>query len=1024
MRWLSLPAIRRLGLTAALLSCAASAASAQASGTIRGRLTDAATGRPIADASVTLVGTPLGAVTNTAGDYSMLNVPTRTYEVAARRIGFARATRPVTVSAGAEARVDFALRTAASTLDAVVITGTAGDVEKRTIGNSITQLDVADLTSKTTVTNVTEVLQSKTPGLTLLPNSGTPGAAAEFRIRGAGSLVGYNPVVFIDGVRFNIAGLGNFNPTGTLGATGGQAQSTQVTSALNLISPQDIESIEVLKGPAAATLYGAEAANGVIQIITKKGNRGNQNARFTVHGETGVNRMAVDMQDNYTLCDVARMAAPGTYPGCIGQPLNTLLTQNPFRDDPRVLRNGQIRKYNANVRGGADRYSYYVGMNHDENEGVLSVSYENRNGGRANFGFTPTPKLDVALNFGFSQTRLRLPIADESAVSLSFGAARGRPGCAAPAGAITQVDSTFCYTIGNPILSNRYNNQTRSQRITLGSTLNFRPVEWFRNRLTVGLDNTSSIAEVLSLPGESTDEPTGAYNQQVPRNTIYTIDYVGSVEHSFSRTLVSTTSVGTQVVSNKSESIFGQGIGLGAPTVTVIGSATTKNSSNSYSEQNSLGYYAQEQLGWNNRLFVTGAIRVDNNSAFGTNFNRIAYPKFSVSYVASEEPALRDRLRRLSVNSLKLRGAWGQAGRAPNPYSATQTYSVSTATLGSTSVSALRTSAFGNPNLKPERGEEIELGFDAGALDDRLALDFTFYNKVTNDLLVALPVAPSNGFQSSPQTNFGSIRNRGFEVSFNATPVSRAKFTWDSRITYAANQNTLLSVPDTNTAKPISGLAYTPGTQENHVGYPLGGYWTAYPLRDASGKYILTAARAIAIDSVCTTSLPISCSLNKQYAGSPVPLYEVGLSNTITLFRRLSVYGLLDFKGGHFLYNGKERQRCINGNNCFFVNVAGQDTIEVKAWRQSTNNEPYIEKADFVKLRDLSFTFQVPSRYIAFTGGQDASIVLAGHDLKVWSDYSGPDPETNSYGGRLFARADVYTLPMIQRWTLALNFSF
>lgn len=1011
MRWFTLPARLQIGMAVVLIGCAPAMVSAQNSGSIRGRVTDAGTGRPIAEASVTLTGTRLGAVTNTAGDYSMTAVPTGTYEIAARRIGYGRSARSITVAAGAEARVDLALKVAASTLDAVVVTGTAGDVEKRTLGNSITQLDVADLTSKTSVTNVTEVLQSKTPGLTLLPNSGTPGAAAEFRIRGAGSLVGYNPVIFIDGVRYNNASLGNFNPTGTLGATGGQAQSTQVTSALNLISPQDIESIEVLKGPAAATLYGAEAANGVIQIITKKGNRGNQNARLSLHSETGVNRMAVQMQDNYTLCDAARMAAPGTYPGCTGRPLNTLLTQNPFRDDPRVLRNGQIRKYNAAVRGGADKYSYYVGMNHDENEGVLSVSYENRNGGRANFGFSPMPKADVALNFGFSQTRLRLPIADESAVSLSFGAARGRPGCAPPAGAVTRGDST-CYTLGNPVLSNRYNNQTRSQRITLGSTLNYRPVNWFRNRLTIGLDNTSSIAEVLSLPGESDDEPTGAYNQQVPRNTIYTIDYVGSVEHSFTSALLSTTSIGSQVISNKNESIFGQGIGLGAPTVTVIGSATTKNSSNTYSEQNSLGYYAQEQLGWNNRLFLTGAVRVDNNSAFGTNFNRIAYPKLSVSYVASEEPALRDRLSRLSINSLKLRGAWGQAGRSPNPYSATQTYVVSTATLGTTSVSALRSGAFGNPNLKPERGEEVELGFDMGALNDRAGFDFTFYSKRTDDLLVALPVPPSVGFQSSPQVNFGSIRNRGIEMSLNATPVSRSNFAWDARVTYAANRNTLLSVPDSTTVKAISGLAYTPGSQEHHLGFPLGGYWSAFPIHDASGAYVLSATRSLTFEPT------------KHYVGSPVPLHEVGVSNTFSLFRMLSVYSLFDYKGGHYLYNGRERQRCLNGNNCAFVNTVGQDTIAIRAFRTSANDEPYLEKADFVKLRDLSFTIQVPSRYIAFTGGQDASIVLAGHDLKVWSGYSGPDPETNSYGGRLFARADVYTLPMIQRWTLALNFSF
>jgi TonB-linked SusC/RagA family outer membrane protein len=1005
MPWLTLSTLRRVGLTAALVVGASTSLAAQSTGTVRGRVTEEGSGRPISDVQVAITGRAQGAVSNAAGEFVILGVPAGSHEVTARRIGYARGSRTVTVSAGGETRVDFTLRTATSTLDAVVITGTAGAAEKRSLGNAITQLDVADLTQKTNVTNVTEVLQSKTPGLTLLPNSGTPGAAAEFRIRGAGSLVGYKPVVYIDGVRYNIDGLGNFNPTGTLGGTGGQAQSTQVTSALDLISPEDIESIEVIKGPAAATLYGAEAANGVIQIITKKGNRGQQATRFSLHAETGFNRLAVPMQTNYTMCDSTRQAATATYPGCAGVPRNTVLTQNPFEQDPNAVRDGQIRKYNASVRGGADRYSYYVSMNHDENQGVLHNSFDNRNGGRANFGFAPNDKADVAVNFGFSQTRLRLPIADESAVSIPFGAARGRPGCSVNADSI-------CYTIGNPTVANRYNNQTRSQRVTLGGTLNYQPISWFRNRLTLGLDNTTSTAELVTLPGESGDEPQGAYNQQVPRNTIYTIDYVGSLEHAFSSALLSTTSFGSQVVSNKSESIFGQGVGLGAPTVTVIGSATTKTSSNTYSEQNSVGYYAQEQLAWNNRLFLTGAIRVDNNSAFGTNFNRIAYPKFSVSYVASEEPALRDRLAALEINSLKLRGAWGKAGRAPNPYSATQTYSVSTATLGTSSVSALRTSSYGNPNLKPETGTEYEVGFDLGALRDRIGMEFTYYNKQTNDLLVAVPVAPSNGFNSSPQTNFGSIRNRGVELSLTASPVVRPSFSWDARLTYAANRNTLLSVPDTNTARSISGQAYTPGAQENHIGYPLGGYWIQLPLRDANGAYVLTASRAIAL------------SPTKSYIGSPVPLHEIGFSNTLTFLKSFSLYGLLDYKGGHYLFNGRERQRCLNGNNCEFVNTPGRDSIDVKAWRQSTNYEPYVEKANFVKLRDLSLTYQVPPRFLSLTGSQSASLVVAGHDLAVWSDYSGPDPETNSYGGRLFARADVYTLPMTQRWTLALNLTF
>jgi TonB-dependent SusC/RagA subfamily outer membrane receptor len=196
---------------------------------------------------------------------------------------------------------------AASQLDAVVITGTGGAVEKRTLGNSITTINAAEITDRNTVTNVTEVLQGKTPGVTILPGSGAPGTAGEIRIRGASSLAGYKPVVFVDGVRYNIDDLGGFTATG--GGTAGLAQSSQVTSALNNLNPNDIESIEVVKGPAAATLYGAEAANGVIQIITKKGTKGVQSLRWGFRGERGTDKWALIPEDNYTFCDATKKAA-------------------------------------------------------------------------------------------------------------------------------------------------------------------------------------------------------------------------------------------------------------------------------------------------------------------------------------------------------------------------------------------------------------------------------------------------------------------------------------------------------------------------------------------------------------------------------------------------------------------------------------------------------------------------------------------------------------------------------------------
>ena len=269
---------------------------AQQTGFIRGRVTEAGSQRAISDVQVTVVGSSSGALTNANGEYSIANVSAGARTVRVRRLGFNALEKPVTVNPGATATLDFAMTQSATQLEQLVVTGTAGAAERKTIGNSVTQLDVSDITQKQAVLNVSEVLQSKTPGVTVLPGSGAPGTAGEIRIRGSASISGYKPVVFIDGIRYSIDDLGSFAATG--GGTLGLAQSTQVTSALNFLNPNDIESIEVIKGPAAATLYGAEAANGVIQIITKKGTRGQQRLQFGVRAERGTNTMALDQPRN------------------------------------------------------------------------------------------------------------------------------------------------------------------------------------------------------------------------------------------------------------------------------------------------------------------------------------------------------------------------------------------------------------------------------------------------------------------------------------------------------------------------------------------------------------------------------------------------------------------------------------------------------------------------------------------------------------------------------------------------------
>jgi TonB-linked SusC/RagA family outer membrane protein len=1006
---------------------------AQSTGTVRGRIMDAATQRPIPEAQVSITGTSSGAVTNSNGDYVIATAPSGQREIVARRIGYTRQTRNVTVGAGVDTRVDFSMTVSATQLEQVVVTGTGGSAEKKTLGNSITTLDVAELTQKASILNVAEVLQSKTPGVTILPGSGAPGTAGEIRIRGTSSLSGYKPVVFIDGIRYNIDDLGGFSATGA--GTGGLAQSSQVTSALNNLNPNDIESIEVIKGPAAATLYGAEAANGVIQIITKKGTRGQQNMQWNIKAERGQNEYYYMPEQNYTFCDAAKRALTTTvngavvplWPGCQGVADGTVLTDNPLERDPRATRKGDLSRLSLSTRGGGDKYQFYIAGDRDTEQGFYYTSDNNRTSIRSNFGFTPNDKLNVMLNLNWQEGRVRLPIQDESPNSILLSARRGLPGRVPPQGVGNEGWSTV-----SPVGSNRYQNYTNTKRYTFGGTFTYNPWTFFQNRLTVGFDNTISQAQLLFLPGivdinQDADAASGANLRRTPTRDVVTIDYAGTVTWDPSTSIKTTTTFGSQVVADKSTTLNATGIGIGAPDVTLVNLLQRSSGGEGFSENNSVGYYVQEQVGFNDRLFLTGAVRADDHSSFGKDFDLIVYPKLSLSYVMSDEPAAKGFLESARISSLKLRTAWGKAGRAPSAYSAPQTYTIDRVMLSTTVTgSALRTSGFGNPNLKPETGSEIELGFDMGLLQERVGIDFTYYNKTTKDMLQSIGVAPSLGFIGSSLTNLGEVNNKGFEVAVFGRPIQTRNFGWDSRFTLATNKNELVAfgVAGLLSQSP-TGQAY--GTVQQHrEGYPLGGYWILPAIRDANGIPVLNASGAAQFPTADTA---------RRYVGPSSPTRELGFSNTFTVLKNFRVYALLDHKGGHYIFNFQEKNRCQAANDNCAANMdprarapqTAADTVlakELAVRRAGGIDYVWIQKADFTKLREVSLTYDVPATATRFIGGRGASITLSGRNLAIWSDYPGADPEVSSYGGRNFVRVDSYAAPAARRFSASINLQY
>jgi len=975
-------------------------------GTIHGTVTEAGSGRPLNGALVAIAGSQRTAVTGAGGEYTLTGVPAGRHLLRASMIGHRTAELTVEVADGAVAAASFQLATAAVQLDRLVVTGTAGATERRAIGNAVTTIDAAEITDRVVNNTVTELLQAKAPGVTILQSSGSPGTASNIRIRGVGSLAASSePVIYVDGVRVQSNAGGSFRNNWQTPQPGQLAGGGQTASALDAINPDDIESVEVIKGPAASTLYGADAANGVIQIITKKGRPGSQALQWNARLQGGRTDWGLDTRTSFTTCDAARISQPTEWPGCQGVAPGTVLREN-FLDG--ALRTGQLRNLALSVRGGGEGYSFFGALDSDREQGVFPNSEEKRAGARANFAFYPSHTVDFAVNLSYAQTRTAFPSTDNGPNVLE-AAWTYQPGRA------PQPGQTYGYNGGTPDQYDRYDNSLRGDRVTLGTTLNYRPFPWFRNRLTVGGDISARQANRYVPPGGIFAPTVGQMTQGTPRNNLYTVDYAGTVEGTLPLTSLSSAfSFGAQYNHTEYRNTVAQGTGFPTDLVSNVTSATVRQSWDEFLEVKNLGMFVQEQVGWKDRLFVTGAVRMDNSSIFGDNIDHLFYPKLALSYVLSEEPFLQHVGW---LDNLKLRAAWGQAGNAPDPFAKLTTYSLVQVVdpVSGEVVSATRLTTLGNPDVKPERGSELELGLDAGLLGNRLGVEFTWYDKTTHNALMSVPLSPSEaGIAGGAQfRNLGEINNRGVELALTGSPVQTRLLSWDARLGVSTNHNRLVRFGYDQ--EPIV-FGVTTLNQRHVEGYPLAGYWVHDPVLDpATHDYVASEAR---------------------YLGPSTPTREAALANTFTILGNLRLFTLFDYKGGYYLLNMTDWRRCAAGL-CEAVNDPGV-SAERRAQLMAglgANDALYTQRADHAKFRDASLTYTFPRRLSRRFGTDRLAFTLAGHNLGyLWKpDYTGLDPEVTFNGinqpgedGQAFGwtRMDYWTVPMTRRITASVDVSF
>jgi TonB-linked SusC/RagA family outer membrane protein len=980
----------------ASLVAAPNASAQDATGTITGRVTDARSGAPIEGASIEVSSARIGSLSSADGQFRIAGVPAGPRLLIVRRIGFAVIRREVVVNAGQETTADFALDPSAIALDAVLITGTASGGQRRTIGNSVATVNAPDELAKSSAPDLGSLLSGRVAGTVISSPSGRLGAGSAIQIRGRSSIgLGNSPLVYIDGVRVT-----NTTGTGPSGS-GFSGQGSQIAGRLNDIAPEDIESIEVIKGPAAATIYGTEASNGVVQIITRRGSTGEPQFSLSVSGgpiwfRDAENRMPTNFAKN-SAGEIIEWNA---------------VRQEEERGTP-LFETGQTRQVSGAWSGARNEFRYYLSGLYQKDEGIEPNNSNHQFSLHANLDLTPAQDLTIATSLNYVDLRAHLGV--DNGASAMFASSFGHS-------VLFPNARGFGLNFVPEVTQELWDNSQDVTRFTASTRIQHDPFAWFTQRGIIGVDYTGDDSRNLErfvpadlAPLVSAATAAGRIRQTLRRGMGITADYAGTARFDLTNTITSATSVGGQLFRSDSRASTLGGTGFpGAGIETVSGVAVPESPSQQEILNTTIGAYAEQKFGWRERLFLTGAVRVDNNSAFGEDFKWVTYPKVDASWIVSDESfwPFADKVR-----SLRLRAAYGESGRQPPVFSALKTF---VPVQGPSGTSAVTPGSIGNPDLKPERGREIEAGFEAEVLD-RLSLDFTYFSKKTEDEIINQSIAPSTGFAGSRPMNLGRVDNGGIELAATVRMIERSNFDWQMRATFATNQDEIKDLGGVPSVISAFG-------QFNKVGYPIGGYYA---------RRVVSADRATngtATNVLCDGGPgqpAVTCTQAPfLFIGTPTPKRSGAIANTVNIGRRIRLFALVDFKQGNKVFNATKLLRCTGALGAGLCESNYRpEKYDLVYLAQTAGNalsqgivDHYVEDAGFMKLREISAAYTLPDNWIP--GASNATFTLAARELKTWTNYTGLDPETSLAGSGGTNATDQALVPPLTRIFATLSIRF
>ena len=1039
----------------AVVAGSALAAGARAqNGTLVGRVTEQGSGRALEGVTVSMAGTSFGAFTNAAGGFMILSMPPGEYDVTASLVGYRTAEAIAVVPADGAVELDFALSPTAIALDELVVTGAGVVTEKRKLGNSVATINTASL-ENAPVSDFSQLIAGREPGVVALPSSGYTGEGARIRIRGSASLTQQNePVVYVDGIRVDRSAVTTFNYQGN-------------PSRLDDIPPESIERIEVLKGAAAATLYGTEASNGVIQIFTKRGQVGAP--RFTAQVDlTGI---TVPTNRILPLADFAARSC--AQPGCTGPSDGatlaatiTRMTESwgqavqpyePVVRDliPDMLSTGAGRTASASVSGGSGAFQYFVSgriasedgpydapRNFDPVEGLEPErDYNRRASITSSFTVLPTSDLRVGVTSLFSDMAHHTPDNSNNIFGVFSSALMSQ---------LRLADSVNRY--GQPAFAtlreNMYQrNFVKSQHFTGTTSIEYSSGRELRLVGTFGVDFTSDDAVDYrpygwAVDGFSGSTPDGSRDVEEKRSRELTADIKGSyvirgvdVEH--------TLLVGTQGFVRQEQRVGGGGQDFPGPGLETLSALGSESSYETWIRVAQVGWYLQEQMSWRDWAFATVGGRWDANSAFGSEFSTAFYPKVSVSV----EPLRAQGISSETLSTFRVRAALGRSGLQPGAFDKFTTFS----SQGSEAGPGVAPANLGNDELRPEVSTEFEIGTEMGLWNDRWSLEATYWNRSGTDVLVARQFPVSGGFVQRQLDNIGAMEAHGLELSARGSIVQRPGM---SVTAFANTAYESQKITDLGGAPPLkTGDSYPRYRNYLTEGFSPGAFFGAQladaeiplnilpptaegacvaPTRDQALEYFRQPRDPNEFKPMGVGNSDFgepngelashNCGegLLQSHLGKPTPDFSGSFGFTVAFADNFEISSLMEYKLGHQVHDLSGMFRRANsfiGRNtprsaelyATMLNPAttAEDRLDAAiAWaREIEGLLPMsgmngIYDADWIQWRELSLVYRVPSELLERWVFSTATLSLGARNLRLFmlGDYTGMDPEGNVLG--------------------------